>query len=87
MAMSGASADMRTQLTTVFGQANYPVTDPFETIPSLPYWATTFEAGNVTPGAAALGTECAEYQEYPYDSVVSLVDDLTRGLHDGGVLQ
>jgi len=72
---------MRRQLTEVFGAASYPVTDPFELIPVLPDGAaTTFEAGDVTIGAMELGMEYADYQEYPYESVEALVDDLMAGL-------
>ena len=72
---------MRRQLTEVFGAASYPVTDPFELIPVLPDGAaTTFEAGDVTIGAMELGMEYADYQEYPYESVEPLVDDLMAGL-------
>jgi len=46
--------------------------------------ATTFEAGDVTIGAMELGMEYADYQEYPYDSVEPLVDDILRGLREDG---
>ena len=83
--MTPAEAEIRRQLTEVFGAAEYPVTDPFELIPVLPDGAaTTFEAGDVTIGAMELGMEYADYQEYPYDSVEPLVDDLLRGLREDG---
>jgi len=79
--MTPPEAEMRRQLTEVFGAASYPVTDPFELIPVLPDGAaTTFEAGDVTIGAMELGMEYADYQEYPYESVEALVDDLMAGL-------
>lgn len=88
MVTPSVSADLRNQLAAVFGRANYPVEDPFELIPVLPDGAaTTFEAGDVALGAMELGTEYAEYQEYPYENVESLVDDLMRGLRDDGVLE
>ena len=75
--------EMRQQLRDVFGQAEYPLTDTFELIPVLPNGAaTTFEAGDVTIGAMDLGMGYAEYQEYPYEDVDSLVDDLLRGMKD-----
>lgn len=77
---------IREQLIEVFGEASYPVTDPFELIPVLPDGAaTTFEAGEVTLGAMEIGMEYAEYQTYPYEDVESLVDDLMAGLRDSGV--
>ncbi|RJX45210.1 hypothetical protein DM826_00500 [Halonotius aquaticus] len=84
--MTTPEAEIRQQLIEVFGAAEYPVTDPFELIPVLPDGAaTTFEAGDVTIGAMELGMEYADYQEYPYDSVEPLVEDLMTGLRAKGV--
>jgi len=86
--MTPTEAEIRRQLTEVFGAASYPVTDPFELIPVLPDGAaTTFEAGDVTLGAMEIGMEYADYQEYPYESVEALVDDLMAGLHAEGVFE
>jgi Uncharacterized protein conserved in archaea len=80
---STIEAAIRQQLIDVFGAAQYPVTDPFELLPALPNGAaTTFEAGDVTIGAMELGMEYADYQEYPYERVEPLVDDLMTGLRD-----
>ncbi len=88
MSTSSVSTELRRQLTTVFGRASYPVEDPFELIPVLPDGAaTTFEAGDVTLGAMELGMEYAEYQDYPYENVDSLVDDLMCGLRNDGVFE
>ncbi|MFB6101765.1 MAG: MTH865 family protein [Haloplanus sp.] len=81
-------AEIRRQLTAVFDRAQYPVTDPLELVRVLPDGAaTTFEAGTVTIGAMELGMEYADYQEYPYDDVGALVDDLMAGLGDDGVFE
>jgi len=86
--MTTTEAEIRRQLIEVFGAASYPVTDPFELIPVLPDGAaTTFEAGDVTLGAMEIGMEYADYQEYPYESVEALVDDLMAGLHAEGVFE
>jgi len=86
--MTTTEAEIRRQLTEVFGAASYPVTDPFELIPVLPDGAaTTFEAGDVTLGAMEIGMEYADYQEYPYESVEALVDDLMAGLHAEDVFE
>jgi len=86
--MTTTEAEIRRQLTEVFGAASYPVTDPFELIPVLPDGAaTTFKAGDVTLGAMEIGMEYADYQEYPYESVEALVDDLMAGLHAEGVFE
>lgn len=78
--------EMRQQLIDVFGAAEYPVMEPFELIPVLPDGAaTTFEAGDVTLGAMDIGMGYADYQEYPYQSVEALADDLMTGLRDDGI--
>ena len=78
--------EMRQQLIDVFSEAKYPVTEPFELISVLPDGAaTTFEAGDVTLGAMDIGMGYADYQEYPYQSVEALADDLMTGLRDDGI--
>ena len=85
---TSTEAAIRQQLTEVFAAAQYPVTDPFELIPVLPDGAaTTFEAGDVTIGAMELGMEYADYQEYPYEHVEPLVDDLMAGLRAEDVFE
>ena len=70
--------EMRQQLIDVFSEAKYPVTEPFELIPVLP-------DGDVTLGAMDIGMGYADYQEYPYQSVEALADDLMTGLRDDGI--
>ena len=80
--------EIHRQLLEVFGQAKYPITDPVELIPVLPDGAaTTFQADGVTLGAMELGIEYAEYQDYPYEDVNSLVADLMTGLRDDDVFK
>jgi len=85
--MTDAEAALRRQLTDAFEGAEYPVADPFELVPLLPDGpATEFRAGEVVVPAIELGTTYAEYQEYPYESVEALVDDLVEGFEREGVL-
>jgi len=77
----------RKQFRTTFGEADYPLHDPFELIPVLPDGpATEFEAGGITVPAIELGMTYGIYQTYPYESVDSLVDDLIYGLRQEGEL-
>lgn len=88
MSSTTPEEEIRQQLVTVFGQAEYPVVDPMELIPVLPDGAaTTFEAPGVRLGAMELGMGYAEYQDYPYDDVEELVADLMTGLRDDGVFE
>lgn len=85
--MTDVEAELREQLTAVFGHAEYPVTDPFELIPLLPDGAATeFRAGDVVVPAIDLGMTYGDYQEYPYHSVEELVDDIIAGLKAEDVL-
>ena len=85
--MTDVEAELREQLTETFGDASYPVTDPFDLIPLLPDGAATeFRAGDVVVPAIDLGMEYDEYQEYPYESVDALVDDIVAGLKAEDVL-
>lgn len=86
--MAGPETEIRTQLVEVFGRADFPVADPMELIPVLPDGtATTFEAGEICIGAMDLGMGYAEYQDYPYDDVEQLADDLLTGLRDDGIFE
>lgn len=85
--MSDTEAALRRQLTETFERAEYPVTDPFELVPLLPDGsATEFRAGEVVLPAIELGTTYAEYQEYPYQTVEELVEDIIAGLEAEGEL-
>lgn len=85
--MTDVEAELREQLTETFEDAEYPLTDPFDLIPLLPDGAATeFQAGDVVVPAIDLGMEYDEYQEYPYDSVDELVDDIIVGLKAEDVL-
>jgi hypothetical protein len=84
--MPDIEAEIRQQFLDVFGAADYPLADPFDLVPVLPDGTnTTFEAGDVSIGAMELGMEYGEYQDYPYESVEALVDDLMYGLREEGV--
>jgi len=80
-------AALRDQLTSTFGRATYPVTDPFTLIPLLPDGPETeFRAGSVVIPAIDLGLKYREYQQYPYQSVEALVDDLIAAMKAEGDL-
>ena len=80
-------AALREQLTATFGQADYPLGDPFELLPLLPDGPETeFRAGPVVVPAVDFGLAYKEYQSYPYDSAESLVDDLIAALKAEGEL-
>jgi hypothetical protein len=79
--MTDIEAELREQFRTAFGRVEYPLTDPFDLIPVLPDGpATEFRAGEIVIPAIDFGMTYGEYQEYPYESVDALVDDLIAGL-------
>lgn len=85
--MTNVEVELREQFRTAFSPAEYPVTDPFDLIPVLPDGpATEFRAGEIVVPAIDLGMTYGEYQEYPYESVDALVDDLIAGLRAEGEL-
>ena len=82
MADSDVEAELRKQFTDAFENANYPVSNPMELVPALPNGPSTrFEAGDVRFTAMELATKLSDVQEFPYDTVDSLVDDLIAGLN------
>ena len=84
--MTDTAERFRAELEEVFGRAEYPIEEPMELVPVLPDGpSTTFEAGGVSVGVMELGSEYAEYQEYPYETVDALVDDLMNGFREEGL--
>ena len=85
--MTDVRSELREEFTTVLGRADFPVTDPFALIPVLPDGpATEFRAGDVVVPAIELGTTYGDYQDFPYDDVDSLVDDIMTGLEAEGTI-
>ena len=84
----GHEETFREQFIEVFGKADFPLDSPFKLIPLLPDGIrTTFESGDITIPAIDLGMKFGEYQEYPYEKVEDLVDDLIHGLREEGVIE
>jgi hypothetical protein len=85
--MTDREAELREQFYATFSRAEFPVTDPFELIPVLPDGpATEFRSEEVVVPAIELGMTYGEYQDFPYESVDVLVDDLITGLKIEGEL-
>jgi hypothetical protein len=85
--VSETEAELREEFLAAFGRAEYPLADPFELVPLLPDGSTTeFRAGEVVVPAVELGTRYGDYQDFPYESVDALVDDVVAGLNAEGEL-
>lgn len=85
--MTDVEAELREQFHATFSRAEFPVVDPFELIPVLPDGpATEFRSGEVVVPAIELGMTYNEYQDFPYESVDMLVDDLITALKTEGEL-
>lgn len=85
--MSDVKTELRRQFTAAFEDANYPVTSQMDLVPALPDGPTTrFEAGDVNLTAMELATKLGGHQDFPYEDVETLVDDVLAGLEAEGVL-
>jgi hypothetical protein len=85
--MTDDEADMREQLRDAFAGADYPVENQMDLVPALPNGPTTrFEAGETTITAMELGTKLSSYQEFPYEDVDTLVDNVITGMKTEGML-
>ena len=74
-------ADLRAQLTEAFEGADYPVTSQMDLVPALPNGpGTRFEAGDSSFTAMEMAAKLGSHQEFPYEDVDSLVDDVIAGL-------
>lgn len=85
--MADVEAELRSQFTDAFEGADYPVNNPMELVPALPNGPSTrFEAGDVNITAMELATKLSDTQEFPYESVDALVDDLMDGLKQKDII-
>lgn len=81
-------AELRQQLHDAFAGADYPVANQMKLVPALPNGPSTrFEAGDVSFTAMELATKLSGHQEFPYDDVDTLVDDIIQGLKNEGILE
>ena len=79
--MSDVESELREQFTRAFEGADYPVSNQMDLVPALPDGiGTRFEAGDFSMTAMELGTKLSDVQDFPYDSVDEMVDDLIEGL-------
>lgn len=80
-------AELREQFTEAFEGADYPVSNQMDLVPGLPDGpGTTFEAGDVSLTAMEMAAKLGDEQEFPYDDVETLVDDVIDGLRNQGIL-
>lgn len=85
--MSDIEAELREQFTEAFGGAEFPVTTQMDLVPALPDGpGTTFSAGDRTLSAMELASKLGGHQDFPYEDVESLVDDVIAGLKAEGVI-
>ncbi len=79
--MSDIEAELREQFIEAFSGAEFPVTTQMDLVPALPDGpGTTFTAGDRTLSAMELASKLGGHQEFPYEDVESLVDDVIAGL-------
>jgi hypothetical protein len=79
-------AELREQFTEAFEGADYPVSNQMDLVPALPNGpGTKFEAGDVSLTAMEMAAKLGDEQEFPYDDVETLVDDILDGLQSQGV--
>lgn len=79
--------NLRQQFIEAFEGADYPITSPMDLVPALPDGpATQFESGDFSMSAMELNTKAGGNQEFPYETVDELVDDVMDGLDDEGYI-
>lgn len=87
MADEETESEIREQLRTAFEGADYPVDNQMDLVPALPNGpGTRFEAGDVNFTAMEIAAKLGNHQDFPYQGVDSLVDDVMEGLREEGLL-
>ena len=85
--MVSTEEKLREQFREAFSGAEYPVDGQMDLVPALPNGpGTTFEADDVRVTAMELAAKLGDHQEFPYNDVDSLVDDVMAGLKAEGIL-
>ncbi|MFW6449113.1 MAG: MTH865 family protein [Halobacteriota archaeon] len=85
--MPSVREELREQLVEAFEGADYPVSNQMDLVPALPDGpGTRFEAGDVSFTAMELATKLSDVQDFPYDDVDTLVDDILDGIEAKGML-
>jgi len=83
-----SESELREQFHSAFEGADFPVTDQMDLVPALPDGpGTRFEAGDVSFSAMELAANLDGHQEFPYESVEELVDDVMEALKAEGLLE
>ena len=83
--MADVESELREQFTRAFEGAEYPVENQLDLVPALPDGpGTRFEAGDFSMSAMELGMKLSDAQQFPYESVEELVDDLMAGIEEKG---
>jgi hypothetical protein len=79
--------DLRQQLTDAFEGADFPVNSPMDLVPALPEGPETeFSSGDFSMTAMELNTQAGGQQDFPYEDVEELVNDIMEGLEDEGYI-
>jgi hypothetical protein len=79
--------DLRQQFREAFEGADYPVNSPMDLVPALPQGpGTKFESGDFSMTAMELNAKAGSNQEFPYESVEELVDDVMDALEEQDLL-
>jgi hypothetical protein len=85
--MTDVEAELRAQFKDAFGAADYPVHNQMDLVPALPDGpGTTFEAGDTSFSAMELATKVGGHQNFPYESVDELADDLVAAMKSEGMI-
>jgi hypothetical protein len=85
--MTDVEAELRAQFEDAFGAAEFPVENQMDLVPALPDGpGTTFEAGDVSFSAMELASKLGGHQEFPYETLDALVDDVMAALESEGMI-
>ena len=85
--MATTEEKLREQFRDAFSGAEFPVEGQMDLVPALPDGpGTTFEADDVRVTAMELAAKLGGHQDFPYEDVDSLVDDVMEGLKAEGVV-
>lgn len=85
--MTDVEAELRAQFEEAFGDVDFPVESQMDIVPALPNGpTTTFEAGDVSFSAMELAANISGHQEFPYETLDDLLDDVMAAMKEEGLI-
>tara|TARA_B100001013_G_C24459309_1_gene382866 strand:- start:226 stop:483 length:258 start_codon:yes stop_codon:yes gene_type:complete len=85
--METIEEELREQFFEAFSPATYPISNQMDLVPTLPKgMSTRFESGDFSMTVIELSMRLTDKQNFPYEAVEDLIEDLINGMKEKGLI-